>query len=289
MTKHPASNLTINAPAKLNLYLKVVGRRPDGYHLLRTLMIKLSLADRVELTIGSDGVHLDVHGADLPTGPDNLAVRAAEAFYREIGESPAVHIDLCKNIPLSAGLGGGSTDAASVLTGLNTLYNQPITTPRLAEIGLALGADVPFFLYPGTSAWAEGAGERLSPGPELSGSCFLLVYPGFGVSTAEVYKKYKLELTSPHQSHIFSALNERSFTIGPDLHNDLEMVVLPEKPELGRIKALLRSAGAIGSLMSGSGATVFGAFSTMRDMEHARVRLEKEGRGLWTVVPTHAL
>jgi 4-diphosphocytidyl-2-C-methyl-D-erythritol kinase len=289
MNNHSVKTLNIDAPAKLNLYLKVVGRRADGYHLLQTLMVKLSLADQVELTLGGAGIRLDVRGSDLSAGSDNLAVRAAKSFFREIGETPAVHIVLCKNIPLSAGLGGGSSDAAAVLSGLNELYDRPVDEPRLAEIGLILGADVPFFLFPGSSAWAEGVGERLQAGPDLSGNYFLLVYPGFGISTSEVYKKYKLELTSTHPSHIFSGLNERSFTIGPDLHNDLEMVVLPEKPELGRIKALLRSAGAIGALMSGSGATVFGAFSTKRDMEHARVRLEKEGRGIWMVVPTRAL
>ena len=105
---------------------------------------------------------MDVRGADLPTGPENLAVRAAEAFYREIGESPEIHIDLSKNIPLSAGLGGGSSDAASVLSGLNALYERPVSESRLAEIGLTLGADVPFFLFQGTSAWRRGLGNDCS-------------------------------------------------------------------------------------------------------------------------------
>ena len=152
------------APAKINLHLSVVGRKPDGYHLLRTLMVKLDLCDRLHLELTGAGIDVAVVGADLPFGEGNLVHRAAAAFFSAAGWDGGVSIVLEKNIPVAAGLGGGSSDAAAVLLGLNQLCGRPLGRETLFDLGLGLGADVPFFLFPGTTAWAEGVGEKLRPG-----------------------------------------------------------------------------------------------------------------------------
>ncbi len=277
-------SLSLSAPAKLNLYLAVVGRRKDGYHLLETLMVKLDLADRLELAIGGKGIRLDVQGADLPAGDDNLAVQAAKIFFQASGLEPGAEIILKKNIPVAAGLGGGSSDAAAVLGGLNTLHGSPLTREQLFGLGLKLGADVPFFLYPETTAVARGIGDQLSPGAVMPKPCyFLLVNPGWPLSTAWVYENYKLKLTSNPKGLIYSHLNEGSFNICRVLHNDLESVVIPRYPEVRTLKDYLLAEGAIGALMTGSGPTVFGVFTRRKEAERARIRLNELDRGKWVI------
>lgn len=282
-----SQTLILKAPAKLNLHLSVVGRRPDGYHLLQSLMVKLDLADRLTLTREGAGVALTVLGADVPCGAENLVYRAAQAFYDASGHPPGVKAVLDKRIPVAAGLGGGSSDAASTLLGLNELYDRPLTPDRLHEVGLSLGADIPFFLQPASTAWAEGIGEVLSPGPELPPVSFLLVNPGWPLSTAWVYKNVKLQLTKKSPNHISLGRNERSFTIGEVLHNDLESVVLDHYPEVDQLKQALLRSGAVGALMSGSGPTVFGVFNQRHEMDLAYKQLEREGEGKWIVIPAH--
>ncbi len=282
----PPATVTISAPAKINMHLSVVGRREDGYHLLQTLMVKLSLADRLTITPVKNGLSLKVDGAeDLPADDGNLVIRAARSFFENTGIDGGAEFHLSKRIPVAAGLGGGSSDAAAALAGLNELYGRPLNEVQLSGIGLSLGADVPFFLYPATAAWAEGIGEKLGTAPELPRMSFLLVNPGWPLSTAWVYKNVKIKLTNRPLSHIPSRFNERSFTIGSILHNDLEAVVLPHYPELNTIKERLLSAGAIGALMTGSGPTVFGVFFDRETMERACVELEKERPGKWLVIP----
>ncbi|MDY6852466.1 MAG: 4-(cytidine 5'-diphospho)-2-C-methyl-D-erythritol kinase [Thermodesulfobacteriota bacterium] len=280
----PSLTLNIRAPAKLNLYLSVVGRRPDGYHLLETLMVKLDLADSLVMTRREAGISLRVNGADLPSDKGNLVFQAAQAFFKASGFLPGVELTLEKRIPVAAGLGGGSSDAAAALKGLNELFGRPLNRERLAAIGLNLGADVPFFLYPGPAAWAKGIGERLHPAspPPLY---FLLVNPGWPLSTAWVFNNFKLKLTNRRVNHINFTVNERSFTNGQGLRNDLETVVLPRFPELALIKKSLLEAGALGTLMTGSGPTVFGVFSGPRDLDLACGYMEKEGKEKWIVLP----
>ena len=271
---------TINAPGKINLHLSVTGRRPDGYHLLSTLMVKLDLADVLTVTRAASGVRLFVRGADLSEGDDNLVVRAARMFFQAADISGGAEFHLEKNIPVAAGMGGGSSDAAAALEGLNRLYSEPLSRDRLAELGLSLGADVPFFIHPGASARAEGIGEILTPGPILPEVYFLLLNPGWPLSTAWVFKNYNLKLTKHGRNHIYLDFNERSFTIGSVLHNDLEAVVLPRYPELSRMKERLIQAGATGALMTGSGPTVFGVFRHMAERDRAAscLRLEESER-----------
>ncbi|MEW5723999.1 MAG: 4-(cytidine 5'-diphospho)-2-C-methyl-D-erythritol kinase [Thermodesulfobacteriota bacterium] len=278
--------LTTRAPAKVNLHLTVTGRRPDGYHLIETLMVKLDLSDRVEIVLRDGGLRLRLRRADLPADEGNLAFRAAQAFFRAAGRPAGAWITLEKNIPVAAGLGGGSSDAAAVLLGLEELHGRPLGLERLRSLGLTLGADVPFFLHPAAAAWATGIGEELRPGPNLLKTWLLLVNPGWPLSTAEVYKNLKLKLTRDKRNHIVSGLNASSFTIAQVLHNDLETVVLPKYPEVEFIKQRLLEAGAEGALMSGSGPTVFGMFSTRPQMNRARRQMEGLGKGRWNLLPT---
>ncbi|MEW6261944.1 MAG: 4-(cytidine 5'-diphospho)-2-C-methyl-D-erythritol kinase [Thermodesulfobacteriota bacterium] len=276
-------SLIVSAPAKINLRLSVVGRRADGYHLLETLMVKLDWEDSLAIRPGRRGIELEVRGANLPPGEGNLVYRAAGLFFQAAGLKPGVEIVLTKNIPVAAGLGGGSSDAAATLLGLNRFWGRPLTLERLRELALSLGADVPFFLYPRATAWASGIGDKVRPGPPLEEWRFLLVNPGWELSTTWVYQN--LKLTTGKRNSIVNGLNERSFTIDRDLRNDLEAVVLPRFPELGRIKARLIQAGAAGALMSGSGPTVFGLFYGSDYLSRAADDLAFAGQGKWLVRP----
>ncbi|MBW2061872.1 MAG: 4-(cytidine 5'-diphospho)-2-C-methyl-D-erythritol kinase [Deltaproteobacteria bacterium] len=282
--------LSLLAPAKLNLHLSIVGRRSDGYHLLETLMVKLDLADRLLLVRRGRGIQFEVLGADLPADEDNMVIRAARAFFQATEFEPKVELRLEKHIPVAAGLGGGSSDAAAALKGLNDLYGSPLTQDRLFKLGLSLGADVPFFLFPGATALAKGIGELLSPGPELPEPCyFLLINPGWPLSTGWVYKNYKLKLTSTRKGLIYSHVNEGSFTFDRVMYNDLESVVMPRYPEVKAMKDQLLAHGAIEALMTGSGPTVFGVFFQRQDAERARTKLNELDRGKWVIIMTRNL
>jgi 4-diphosphocytidyl-2-C-methyl-D-erythritol kinase len=279
--------LVIEAPAKINLFLSVVGRRPDGYHLLESLMVKLALSDQLTFRRrASSGIDLDVEPPMAGAIDDNLVYKAAARFFDRSLIKGGVTIGLRKRIPVAAGLGGGSSDAAATLLALNHLYDSPFSLDELMALGLELGADVPFFLYPHETAFVSGIGEHLRPGPPLSGLALLLVNPGWPLSTAWVFKNYKLKLTTRRRNSIFSALHERSFTIDQDPVNDLESVVLPRYPELRHIKDALCAAGAVQTLMSGSGPTVFGRFAGERDRDPAGEKLVRAGRGRWLVWAT---
>ena len=256
----------ITAPAKINLYLRVVRRRDDGYHDLESWMQKIALADRLAISLRlAPGLTLKVSDERLPGDDSNIVWRAATAFFAacRLADSIGADIVLEKNIPLAAGLGGGSSDAAATLLGLNHLCGLPLTVPALAELGLSLGADVPFFLFPGPAAFARGIGEILRPAPVLAGYHLVLVNPGFPVSTKEVYAR--LPLTEKAKKIKRTALLDRED--GHDisgLDNDLEAVAIAMHPEIADIKKRLLSLGSAMALVSGSGATVFALFA-MRD------------------------
>lgn len=251
------------APAKVNLTLEVVGRRADGYHELRTWMQKLELADELYLQVEiGQGVSCQCDDPALPVGGDNLAVRAAEAFLaasrRAVGRR--VNIRLAKKIPVAAGLGGGSSDAGAVLRGLNSIFAEEFSSEQLVDLARPLGADVPFFALPDPAVYAEGIGDRMRPVPSLTGCWFVLVNPGFFVSTAWVFANLALTRRAKNSTVPCSELC-RSFLPGgpfPLLHNDLEAVTGAVHPEIGEIKESLLAAGALVALMSGSGPTVFG-------------------------------
>lgn len=267
------NTLELDAPAKINLYLRVTGRRADGYHYLATLMQKVSLFDRVVLRRISTGIRLFCPDSGLPEDEGNLVYRAARLFLQSMAPrlhgEPGVEITLYKNIPLAAGLGGGSSDAAAVLLGLNRLFATGCTESELLDMGGQLGADVPLFIVDWPVAWATGIGDRLHPAVPMAGYRILLVNPGFSVATAWVYEKFaltaarkKIKLKNFYDMHAGEA--DCPFTrrvIRPDeLVNDLEAVTAGQFQEIHGLRERLLKGGAVAAMMSGSGPSVFGLF-----------------------------
>ncbi len=269
--------LEVFSPAKINLFLAVTGRRPDGYHELVSLMCTVRLGDRIRIRFAGRGISAECIHPEVPAGDGNLAVMAARAFVAALDPRtarglPGLRIGIDKTIPVGAGLGGGSSNAAAVLTALNRRFGDPLPAIRLHRIALDLGADVPFFLE-GGPALARGVGERLTPFPGLDPMAAVIVYPGFPVSTAAVFRRLKLTLTKCEKKLRRLLLNSESFCIRTHLCNDLEATTFSEYPVIGSIKETLRSAGADGALMSGSGSAVFGLFPTPDAAARARRHL----------------
>jgi len=258
--------LQVLSPAKVNLFLHVLRRRADGYHDLFSLMCRIGLYDEILLNPTSATIALQCTDSALPVDDGNLAVRAARRFYEALGRSGGVEIHLTKRIPVAAGLGGGSSNAASVLLGLNYLHDAPLSLDRLIAIGRSLGADVPFFLFQ-SPALASGIGDQLEAFTGIPFQTALVVSPPFSVSTRMVYQSLNLRLTKRQKRPTRTHLKKAAFTPELHLYNDLEAVTLALHPELGTIKDLLIDRGALGALMSGSGPSVFGLFA---DPEAAR-------------------
>ncbi len=259
------------APAKVNLYLRITGRRDDGYHLLDTLMVPISLGDDVDIT-RVDGpprsVTIHADAPDVPLGEENTAFRAARAFQERTGRDDPVAITIRKRIPIGAGLGGGSTDAAAVLRGLNDLLGAGLSTEALMAAALSVGADVPFFIR-GEAARARGIGEELSPAGPLPRLAMVVLFPNLPVSTAWVYRNFRFKLTKPtNNNNLFEKLDTPE-EVAQVMVNDLETVTIGRYPSIARLKDRLNASGAIGSLMSGSGSAVFGLFAGEADASKA--------------------
>jgi 4-diphosphocytidyl-2-C-methyl-D-erythritol kinase len=256
--------LVLRAPAKINLYLHVLGKRSDGYHNLETWMQKVDLCDTVTLEVLDQPGRVEFVCNDLsiPQGQENLAAKAALAFFNACSTpvSWGVRITLDKVIPVAAGLGGGSSDAGTVLRGLNELSGGIIDEQQLLQLACSLGADVPFFAVGHRAVIARGIGEILHPIASLEDCWFILVNPNFFVSTAWVFQNLPLT-TEPKPSRLtcFQRYGSVSSFLS-EMHNDLEAVTTAKYPEIDDIKELLLRAGAARVLMSGSGPTVFGVF-----------------------------
>lgn len=260
--------LTLSAPAKINYLLDVTGKRPDGYHDLRMIMQRIDLCDEITLSlVDTSGIKVTCNSKGAPDGPDNIAWKAARVLLDRAKSGIGVSIEIKKNIPVAAGLGGGSSDAASVLMGMNELLHLGLTDQQLMEIGSALGADVPFFIFK-TTALAEGIGDKLTPLPKMPKCWILLVNPGVHVSTAWVYRS--LQLTSRDELNKLPKFFESIEDVVSILSNDLESVTIPAFPVIADIKSRLMDLGAVGSMMSGSGPTVFGVFKSFDAAETAR-------------------
>ena len=260
---------TVQARAKINLTLDVTGQREDGYHTVRMVMQSVALHDevRVVITHGEKkprGIVLTCNLPYLPVDERNLAYRAAELFYRETGallETCEIHIE--KRIPVAAGLAGGSTDAAAVLRALSALHTTGLTDDELCAMGLRLGADVPYCLRGGTML-AEGIGEELTPLPPMPHCWVVLCKPPFGVSTKEVYHEIDaVEIGQrPDAAGMICALESADYAgVCKRLSNVMETVTAAKRRQIGEIKSFLAENGADGTLMSGSGPTVFGLFA----------------------------
>ncbi len=254
--------VTLKAPAKVNLYLEVGSLRPDGYHLVRTVLQAVDLCDLVvvEAEGAGGGIELLVEG-DAPRGEENLCHRAAAAFLEATRLGWGVRVRLRKHIPVAAGLGGGSSDAAAVLRGLNHLASEALGKEELLNLAASLGSDVPFFLVGGT-ALGEGRGERVTPQAQAPPLPLVLVNPGNALSAAEVYRRFDLvggdkpPRRGPYPLLEYLARGE--VTRLPDLlFNSLQRAACELEPSLGDVLARAREAGAPGALVSGSGPTVF--------------------------------
>ena len=281
--------ITVNCPAKINLSLDVLGKRDDGYHNLSMIMQELSLADVIHVSMSGNENKIDVSCSNphVPLGSDNIASRAAEMFLSEINKSCHVEIHIEKNIPMGAGLGGGSSDAAGVLKALNSLSGSPLSTESLCEIGAKLGADVPFFLY-GGSMLAEGIGTVLSEAPALKGAFVLLAKPPFGVSTPFVYKNLRLteETNHPDTNAVLSALDSGDLgALAKSAGNVLESVTASIHPEIEDYKKIMMENGAVYSLMSGSGPTVFGVFEDRQKAESSAEILKNKTNEVFVTLP----
>lgn len=252
--------LSIKAPAKINLTLDVLHKRDDGYHEVEMIMTTIDLADRIELTsMEEDDIIIESSGGFVPCDNRNLAYQAADLLREKFNRRDGVHIYIDKQIPVSAGLAGGSSDAAATLKGLNQLWDLGLTVDELAVIGAEIGSDVSFCVYGGT-ALARGRGEKIrqiaSPPP-----CWVvLAKPTLGVSTADIYRQLDLNgVTHPETENMMDAIRKKDYTrINETLGNVLESVTLKQYPEVRHIKEQMTRLGADGVLMSGSGPTVFG-------------------------------
>ncbi len=276
--------MRIRAPAKINLRLRVVGRRDDGYHLIDTILAPVSLYDEVEITrarpVGATNaisrrLIVTCDSPDVPEGAKNIAYQAAQLMIRSGAIKETVTIHIRKRIPVGAGLGGGSSDAAATLIGLNRLFDVGYSPRKLKTLASLLGADVPFFIH-GRPARARGIGERLSPIPQLPQLSALILYPGFPVATAWVYRQLRIKLTKPDANTSITTLIKKPIDFGKLLVNDLEMVTLARYPRIVHLKAKLLAEGAEGALMSGSGSAVFGLFTSRNRAKQALGKLRKE-------------
>jgi 4-diphosphocytidyl-2-C-methyl-D-erythritol kinase len=254
------------APAKINLYLHIVNRRADGFHELDMLMVPISLGDLLEIDLIPEGIEFSCSDASLSDAQDNLATRAARLFLEEFRVKSGVRIHLEKKVPVGAGLGGGSSDAAAVLLALRRLTKVDCDDAKLAELALRLGSDVPFFIY-GTPARCRGRGEIIEPVRLQGAYQGLLVHPGFGVSTPWAYKTYA---QNPQPGTVGRAFDD--FT----LRNDLEPPAFSKYPWLPVAKNWFREQPeVVDALMSGSGSSVFaltageGASRALRQKFHA--------------------
>ncbi|MCI8408544.1 MAG: 4-(cytidine 5'-diphospho)-2-C-methyl-D-erythritol kinase [Lachnospiraceae bacterium] len=257
-------NLTRKAYGKLNLSLDIVGKRSDGYHLVRMIMQTVNLYDVLEFRKTKEpGIVLTTNRSDLPTNQNNLIYRAAALLMEKYSIQEGVRIHLKKHIPVAAGMAGGSADCAAALSGINTLFSLGLSTEELMTFGISLGADVPYCLLGGT-ALSEGIGEILTPLPDVPPCKVLLVKPDIDISTKWVYTTldWKSLTYHPDIDGMISSLHAGNLTgISKRLSNVLESVTIPAYPIIQSIKETMLELGANNSLMSGSGSTVFGLYT----------------------------
>jgi 4-diphosphocytidyl-2-C-methyl-D-erythritol kinase len=254
------------SPAKVNLHLEVLGKRPDGYHEIQTLMHRVGLFDEVEISLGGRGIRLVSEGEEVPAGAENLVCRAAQILFEEFGIPGDLQIRLQKRIPVAAGLGGGSSNAATVLRGLNDLLQAGAEEERLMGLGAKIGADVPFFIFQ-KPALARGMGERLVAVQLPTPLWFLLLVPPFRISTAWAYEFYdRLEKKKEDPIRLKDSYPDLAVLL-PVLKNDLELAAFSQHPQMAQMKEELLARGAPGALMSGSGPVIFGLFPGKEEAE----------------------
>jgi len=266
--------MLFKAPAKINLFLRVLGKRADNYHDIASLMQKITLYDELSFSLCPQEIILNCPDSDLPNTEDNLVFRAARAIFDYVNYPSGIEITLNKRIPLAAGLGGGSSDAATTLMAINEICSLNLNKNRLMKIGAKLGADVPFFIF-SNAALAYGIGDKLTDCPNLPKLNLVLINPGFPLSTKTVYENLNLRLTREKINYIVPPIFALRNVIS-ELHNDLESVSIKMHPELQNLKQLLLDHGAQGALMSGSGPTLFGIFKDEKSAKKALDTIRQE-------------
>jgi 4-diphosphocytidyl-2-C-methyl-D-erythritol kinase len=280
------------SPCKVNLLLNILGKRPDGFHELETVMHPVNLFDRLAFERAGTSISLSCSDPALVVDETNLVYRAAKAFLDAAGIREGAKIHLEKNIPMAAGLGGGSGNAATTLLGLNELFGKPLSTERLHELAAAIGSDVPFFLQT-KPALATGRGERIQAlelFPALKGTALLLVHPGFGVPTAWAYQNLArfpeaLNGQPGRAENLVRLLNTFDLpTAAAEFYNALEAPVLPKYPLLAICQEILRESGAAVALMSGSGSTTFGIYPSAVVAARAEETVTRRLGRCWTFV-----
>jgi 4-diphosphocytidyl-2-C-methyl-D-erythritol kinase len=279
--------LVLKSPAKINLFLKVLAKREDGYHDILTLMQAVDLCDELTLEKTPAGIRVTSDSPGCPQDESNLAYKAASLLFREEKVDGGIKIKITKRIPLASGLGGGSSNAAATLKGLNQLFELGLLPSRLHHLAVQLGSDVPFFLYSG-QALAEGRGELIEPLAFYKDYWLLLVCPRLEVSAAWAYQNLKISLTRKKNEFNYKLLGSSLGFFEALLHfeNDLEDVVVKKHPVVQQIKDILRDSGAVKSAMSGSGPTVYGVFDQKPQAEEVTKKLS---RGDWQVFLTRPI
>ncbi len=273
--------MLFKAPAKINLFLRVLRKREDNYHDIASLMQKITLYDELNFSLRPKGIALTCPDSDLPINADNIVFRAVRAIFNYVNYTSGIEITLNKNIPQAAGLGGGSSDAATTLMAINEICELNLNKTQLMKLGVKLGADVPFFIF-GNTALASGIGDKLTHYSHIPKLNIVLINPAFPLSTKTVYENLNLRLTRKKINYSIPPVFTLSDVVA-QLHNDLEAISLKMHPELQNLKQLLLGHGAQGALMSGSGPTLFGIFNDEISAKRALTSIKQEVPGKYAV------
>lgn len=257
--------MKIKAYGKINLALDVVGKREDGYHLLRMIMQTVNIYDELTFKQGAKGIRITTNKGSVPADESNLVYKAVKLFSDTYGIEVGLDIHIEKNIPVAAGMAGGSADAAAALRAMRELYKSDVTDKELMDLGVKIGADVPYCVIGGT-ALCEGIGELITPLSTFRNRLVVIVKPKFDVSTVDTYKKFRLDEVTEHPNvdALMYAMSKGDLRfVAQNMGNLLELVTVKEHKEIDEIKSFMVSCGALGSMMSGSGPTVFGLFENV--------------------------
>ena len=281
MNNHKKNIISLKAHAKVNLFLEILGKRDDGYHEIETIMQEIDLADNLKFEEIQEGIRLECNNKNIPINQDNLVCKAANLILKECGIKKGVLISLEKNIPVGAGLGGGSSDAAATLKALNSLWKVGLNDGDLMEFAAKLGSDIPFFIN-GKTSLCSGRGEMISPVKVRDRMDYLILFPRVHISTETIYKNLKIDLTKKRKdvSFFLDAL-KHSEVIGISklLFNRLEEVIFATYPDLLQVKSALESFDFCGLSISGSGSAFFGLCNDRHQAEVIKSKVESSGMG----------
>ena len=278
---HTKNVISLKAPAKVNLFLEILGKRDDGYHEIETIMQEIDLADSLQFEETQEGVTLECNDKNIPANQDNLVCKAANLILEECGIKKGVLINLEKNIPVGAGLGGGSSDAATTLKALNSLWKVGLNNEELIEFAAKLGSDIPFFIN-GKTALCRGRGELITPVEVRNRMDYIILFPRVHISTETIYKNLKIDLTKKRKdvSFFLDALKYSEVAgISKLLFNRLEEIIFATYPDLLQVKSTLESFDFCGLSISGSGSAFFGLCNDRHQAEVIKSKIELSGMG----------